>query len=181
MRITEQSPCHSAVTIASSHDTHARLPLSCAPVGLYAAFGTNMDPSQMLERCPHSPAAGVGWLDGWRLTFGGEEIGWEGAMAMIVEQPGSQVFVALYDLSPHDHEALDRWEGAETGLCRKIHVRVSTLDDDVLAFVYLLDGYEGGLPSARYLSLVAGAAEAAGAPDEYVAELRARPFRTIGD
>ena len=150
-------------------------------MGLYAAFGSNMDPERMLERCPHSPVAGVGWLDGWRLTFGGEDLGWEGALAMIVEQPGSQVFVALYDLSPHDHDALDQWEGADTGLHRKIHVRVSTLDDDVLASVYLLDGYEGGLPSARYLGLIARAAEAAGAPDEYVAELRSHPCRSIGD
>ena len=155
--------------------------LSCWAVGLYAAFGTNMDPLQMLERCPHSPAAGVGWLDGWRLTFGGEELGWDGALAMIVEQPGSQVFVALYDLSPHDHDALDRWEGAENDLHRKIHVRVSTLDGDVLASVYLLDGYEGGSPSARYLGLVVSAAEAAGAPDEYIAELRSRQCQSPGD
>ena len=45
----------------------------------------------------------------------------------------------------------------------------------MLAWVYVLDGYEGGLPSARYLGLIADAAQAAGAPDEYVAELRAAP------
>jgi hypothetical protein len=39
--------------------------------GRYAAYGSNMDPEQMLERCPHSPVAGTGWLSGWRLTFGG--------------------------------------------------------------------------------------------------------------
>src|SRR5215831_19363784 len=41
-------------------------------VALYAAYGSNMDPAQMALRCPHSPQVGVGWLDGWRLTFGGE-------------------------------------------------------------------------------------------------------------
>jgi hypothetical protein len=51
----------------------------------------------------------------------------------------------------------------------------------VLAWVYVLDGYEGGLPSARYLGLIAEAAQAAGAPDEYVAELRARPCRSLGE
>jgi gamma-glutamylcyclotransferase (GGCT)/AIG2-like uncharacterized protein YtfP len=149
--------------------------------GLYAAYGSNMDPEQMLERCPHSPAAGTGWLNGWRLTFGGEEMGWDGALAMVVPDPNSQVFVALYDLSPHDHEVLDTWEGAKTGLYNKIKLRVSTLDGDVLAWVYILDAYEGGLPSARYLGMIAEAAQAAGAPDDYVAELRARPCHSLGE
>ncbi|PZS29153.1 MAG: gamma-glutamylcyclotransferase [Pseudonocardiales bacterium] len=149
--------------------------------GLYAAYGSNMDPEQMLERCPHSPAAGTGWLNGWRLSFGGEELGWDGALAMVVPEAGSQVFVALYDLSPHDHALLDYWEGADTGIYNKIKLRVSTLDADVLAWVYVLDGYEGGLPSARYLGLIAEAAQAAGAPSVYVAELRARPCRSLGE
>jgi hypothetical protein len=149
--------------------------------GLYAAYGSNMDPEQMLERCPHSPAAGTGWLNGWRLTFGGEELGWDGSLAMVVPSPDSQVFVALYDLSPYDRSVLDYWEGADTGLYTKIKLRVSTLDADVLAWVYVLDGYEGGLPSARYLGLIADAAQAAGAPDEYVAELRSRACRSLGE
>ena len=35
---------------------------------------------------------------------------------------------------------------------------------DVVAYVYVLDAFEGGLPSARYLGALADAAEAAGAP-----------------
>jgi hypothetical protein len=149
--------------------------------GLYAAYGSNMDPAQMLERCPHSPAAGTGWLDGWRLTFGAEDLGWDGALAMVVPEPGSQVFVALYELSSEDEANLDYWEGFNDGLYTKIKLRVSTLDGEALASVYVLEGYEGGLPSARYLGLIAEAAQAAGAPDEYVTALRARPCRSIGD
>ncbi len=121
--------------------------------------------------------AGTGWLNGWRLTFGGEDLGWEGALSMLVPEPGSQVFVVLYDVSPDDRAELDQWEGADTGLYDPVHVRVSTLDGDILAWIYLLDAYEGGLPSARYLGLLAEAAEAAGAPDEYVTDLRLRPCR----
>ena len=44
----------------------------------------------------------------------------------------------------------------------------------------MLDAYEGGLPSARYLGILADAAEVAGAPKDYVDELRARPCRSIG-
>ncbi|SDD20074.1 gamma-glutamylcyclotransferase family protein [Actinokineospora iranica] len=147
---------------------------------LYAAYGSNMDPGQMMQRAPHSPMAGTGWLVGWRLTFGGEDLGWEGALATIVEDPDSQVFVVLYDVTDDDEVNLDRWEGSELGLHSKIRLRVQTLEGSVLAWLYVLDAYEGGLPSARYLGVVADAAEAAGAPADYVANLRIRPCGGIG-
>jgi hypothetical protein len=147
-------------------------------VALYAAYGSNMDPAQMGQRCPHSPAAGTGWVTDWRLTFGGEDLGWEGSLATLVEAPGEAVFVALYDVMPYDETYLDSWEGADTGLYRKIRLRVHTLDQDVLAWVYVLDAFEGGLPSARYLGVLADAAEKAGAPHDYVTDLRMRPCRT---
>ena len=150
---------------------------------LYAAFASNLDPNLMAERCPYSPLRGTGWIVGWRLTFGGEELGWEGSMATVVEDPadpGNQVFVALYDVHPKDAERLDEWEWIDQGVYRKIQVRVQTLDGEQLAWMYVLNAYEGGLPSARYLGILAEAAEAAGAPDDYVADLRARPCQSSG-
>lgn len=146
---------------------------------LYAAYGSNMEPAQMLERAPHSPMAGSGWLEGWRLTFGGEDLGWEGALATIVEDPASRVFVVLYDVTSLDETGLDRWEGGELGIHSKIRLRVQTMDGSTLAWLYVLDAYEGGLPSARYLGVLADAAEAAGAPADYVGDLRTRPCSGI--
>jgi gamma-glutamylcyclotransferase (GGCT)/AIG2-like uncharacterized protein YtfP len=148
-------------------------------VSLYAAYGPNMDPRFMSERCPHSPLQGTGWLQGWRLTFGGEEYGWDGSLATIVEDPFEQVFAAVYDVTEHDVAALDDWEGPP-GLYRKTRLRVATLSGELLAWAYVLDAYEGGLPSASYLGVMADAAEAAGAPDDYVAALRRRPCRSSG-
>jgi hypothetical protein len=149
-------------------------------VALYAAYASNMDPAQMIARAPHSPLRGSGWLAGWRLTFGGEDRGWDGALATVVEDPASQVFVALYDVTERDELRMDRWEHADLALFRKLRVRVHTLEGEVLAWIYVLDAYEGGLPSARYLGIIADAAEAAGAPDDYVADLRSRPCRSVG-
>jgi hypothetical protein len=149
-------------------------------VTLYAAYGTNLDPARMGERCPHSPLQTVGWLLGWRLTFGGEDLGWDGAMATIVEDPLEQVFVAVYDVTRDDESNLDLWESADTGLFRKTKVRVSTLNGEVVAWAYVLDAYEGGLPSASYLGILADSAEAADAPDDYVSALRRRPCRSTG-
>lgn len=149
-------------------------------MALYAAYGSNMHPAQMAQRAPTSPARGTGWLMGWRLTFGGEDLGWEGALATVVEDPGAQVFVMLYEIAEWDEVRLDEWEGTQLGTYTKIRVRVDTLEGQQLAWLYVLEAYEGGLPSARYLGIIADAAEAAGAPDDYVAELRARPCRSVG-
>lgn len=141
---------------------------------LYAAYGSNMDPAQMRERAPHSPHRGTGWLEGWRLTFGGEDVGWEGALATVVEEPGSHVFVSLYDLTPQDEKSLDNWEGADLNLYSKIRVRAHTLDGEPLCFIYVLNDFEGGLPSRRYLSIMVDAAIAAGAPVDYLEDLAKR-------
>ena len=149
-------------------------------MALYAAYGSNMHPAQMAQRAPTSPARGTGWLMGWRLTFAGEDLGWEGALATVVEDDESQVFVMLYEIAEWDEVRLDEWEGTQLGTYTKIRVRVDTMEGQQLAWLYVLEEYEGGLPSARYLGILADAAEAAGAPDDYVAELRSRPCRSVG-
>jgi gamma-glutamylcyclotransferase (GGCT)/AIG2-like uncharacterized protein YtfP len=133
----------------------------------------------MRAYCPHSPLVGTGWLEGWRLTFAGEGvIGWEGAVTTVVESPADRVFVAIYDVHPTDEAQLDEVEGVTSDTYQKLHVRVATLEGEFTAYMYVLNGYEGGLPTAWYLSEIANAAEKAGAPDDYVAQLRSRPTRT---
>jgi len=149
-------------------------------VTLYAAYGSNLDPAQMAARCPHSPLQGTGWVLGWRLTFGGEEHGWDGALPTLVEQPGEQVFVAVYDVTDPDEHVLDAWEGYDQTLYDKVRVRVQLLEGPVVAWLYVLNAFEGGLPSARTIGILADAAEAAAAPADYVAAIRARPCRSTG-
>lgn len=182
-------------------------------MSLYAAYAGNLDARLMSRRAPHSPLRATGWLNGWRLTFGGDTWGlpWPGgpdgpdgglsaedrtgtgtgngiesgtgspkesgtgALATIVEDHFAQVFVALYDIAPMDEESMDRWEGTGLDIYRRTRVRVHTLDGEESAWSYVLNTYEGGLPSARYLGQVADAAESAGAPHDYVMELRKRP------
>ena len=151
---------------------------------LYAAYASSLDPEAMVRRAPHSPLRSTGWLPGWRLTFAGEELGWEGATATVVEvgasdaeRPAPSVFVALYDVSEADEAAMDEWEGLDLRRFRKLRVRVETMDGPLPAWLYVVDAYEGGLPSARYLGMLADAAETAGAPADYVADLRRRPCR----
>ena len=62
--------------------------------------------------------------------------------------------------------------------CRVERISSDTTTDPVLAWLYVLDAWEGGLPSARYLGVMADAAEIAGAPEDYVHDLRTRPAAT---
>ena len=73
---------------------------------------------------------------------------------------------------PVDERALDEWEGVTTDLYRKIRVRVETLTGTSLCYVYVLNSFEGGVPSKRYLEIMIAAALEAGAPSDYVEELR---------
>lgn len=139
---------------------------------MYAAYGSNLHPAWMAERAPHSPLVGPGWLQGWRLTFGGEDVSLQGALATVVEDPSAQVFVMVYALTDTDERTLNAFEAADFGLYRKIHVRVSLLDRDISAWLYVLEGFEGGAPSRLYLEDMISAAVAAGAPDDYIEWLR---------
>lgn len=150
-------------------------------MALYAAYGSNLDPHRMADRAPASPVFATGWLHGWRLTFAGGDVGWDGALATVVEDAAGSVFVMLYDVPVVDEAALDAWEGTDLGLWRKLRVRVRAVGEEHLAWLYVLDAYEGGLPSAHYLGVIADAAEAGGAPHSYVSRLREMPCRSLGD
>ena len=147
---------------------------------LYAAYGSNMDAAQMKFRCPHSPAVGTGWIEGWRLTFGGEDRSAGRARSPPSSRtPPTRSSSCSTTSRPWTSGRLDEWDGADMGLYSKLQLRVQTLDGEVLAWTYVLNDYEGGLPSARYLGTMADAAEAAGAPDDYVATCAAGPARLL--
>lgn len=147
-------------------------------MAFYAAYAANLDPRRMAQRAPASPPAGAGWLRGWRLTFAGADLGWNGPLATVVEDHLGEVFVMLYEVTEADERSLDEWEGVALGLWRKIRVRVDSMKGSQLAWLYVLDAYEGGLPSREYLQLIADAAHSGGAPADYVANLLGIPYAT---
>ena len=72
------------------------------PRRIYFAYGSNLHRAQMQERCPGAVPLRRHVLDGWRLVFR--------AWADIVPCPGEQVQGALYEVTPDDEAALDRYE-----------------------------------------------------------------------
>jgi len=82
---------------------------------LYFAYGSNMDPVQMSERCPGGAALGAARLDGWRLTFTRDSPAWGGGVGHIERAPEDVVWGVLWDLTTEHLNALDEYEGVELG------------------------------------------------------------------
>jgi hypothetical protein len=151
---------------------------------LYAAYASSLDPMAMAHRAPHSPLQGTGWIAGWRLAFAGEDLGWDGAVATIVEAgpadadlPEPTVFVALYDVTDADEAAMDEWEGLDLRRFRKIRLRVETLEGPVLAWLYVVDAYVFVMLPAPPMSTRPGTLVPSAALYESDADLRRRPCR----
>jgi gamma-glutamylcyclotransferase (GGCT)/AIG2-like uncharacterized protein YtfP len=77
----------------------------------YFAYGSNLSEMQMRARCPEARLAGRAALRGYRLAFAGYSTLWGGAVATLAPDPKGKVRGVLYELTPSDLEALDRWEG----------------------------------------------------------------------
>ncbi len=69
----------------------------------YFAYGSNLHRVQMQSRCPESVPVAKVKLAGYRLNFN--------RVADIVEDKNSEVWGAVYTVSPRDIESLDLYEG----------------------------------------------------------------------
>lgn len=76
---------------------------------LYFAYGSNLDPDRMKERCPSAQVIGSGALGGYRLTFTENNAG--KIVANIEEHEGSQVWGTIFHVEEADRKVLDKCEG----------------------------------------------------------------------
>ena len=117
------------VTAARAGRACVRASSACLSCRCTPPTGRTWIRTQMMERAPHSPMAGTGWLQGWRLTFGGEDIALGGRAGHRRRGPAVDRCSSCSTTCPdHDERSLDRWEGGELGLHKKIRLRVHTLE-----------------------------------------------------
>jgi gamma-glutamylcyclotransferase (GGCT)/AIG2-like uncharacterized protein YtfP len=126
---------------------------------LYAAYGSNLNTAQMAERCPDARQVGTGNVNGMRLVFRGA---YEGAVANVEPSEGESVPMLVWEISPADEAALDRYEGFPY-LYRKEDVKVRLSGKSVAAMIYVMnEGYPPGRPSCHYYSVIREGYEEAG-------------------
>ncbi len=78
---------------------------------IYFAYGSNLHPGQMFDRCPGHQTIGIGRLPDHRLTFPRFSPVRRCATASIEERPGDSVWGVLYRLSDDDLPVLHYHEG----------------------------------------------------------------------
>jgi gamma-glutamylcyclotransferase (GGCT)/AIG2-like uncharacterized protein YtfP len=152
---------------------------------LYFAYGSNMDPAQMRERCPDHQVVGLAGLRDHRLFFPLHSHRWGGGVASVQLHHGSTVWGVLYDLSEADLRSLDgiegyRAPGDQHNVYDREHVTVElTRPDDgsiprrVRADIYIARPSNPTPPSRRYLDVLVRGAQQHRLPEEYIAQVSA--------
>lgn len=145
----------------------------------YFAYGSNMGRGTFVERRGMRPLdTRRAYLDGHRLCFDLPIGPGERGVANLVAESGSRTWGVIYRLSAAACDFLDRTEGVDRGLYRRIAIDVVVDDGSrVTAFAYLGEGRDAlRKPSARYLNLLLAGARELALPADYVAWLAAFPL-----
>ena len=126
---------------------------------LFVAYGVGVNRAEMAKHCPTAKLICTTELKNYRLAFRGSRAG---ALATIEKAKAGIVPALLWEISPQDEAALDRWIGAPE-LYRKAAIKVrrgGTLAD---ALIYILNsGKPQNKPSAFYYSTLLEGYRAAG-------------------
>lgn len=133
----------------------------------YFAYGSNMHPKQMAERCPGARAVGAGVLEGWRffITTRGT--------ASIIPDECSRVYGVVWRCGPPHFHALDRYEGVHwRNYARRVVTVASQSRGTLAAHTYVGFRRYPGRARANYLrTAVIPGAQAFGLPCDYIEEL----------
>ena len=128
---------------------------------LYFAYGSNMDRDQMRFRCPRAQFLKTVKLSGFKFQISARHY------ATVVEDPSSEVYGVLWNLSEECEESLDFYEGVSSGLYEKVYLDFSECNlQNVL--IYIDRTVELGKPKAGYLEKIIEASEQLGFSGEYL-------------
>jgi len=132
---------------------------------LYFAYGSNMDPDQMRERCPGAVPEGVAALSGYAFRIN------RNGVATVVPERGGIVRGVLWTLTPAHVDTLDRYEGVAVREYEKLRLVVDA-GAPARALIYVASEDRHGTPKAGYLERILAGAGHFRLPPDYVERLR---------
>ncbi len=155
----------------------------------YFAYGSNMNPGQMAERCFAARVVCPACLPGHRLAFYGRNRVWDGGQETVVQAQNpdmkpdmrpsicQDVWGVLYELSFSDAASLDMWCSVRLdGGGAYFHYPVLVVDAagrEHTAVLYKKDVLGQPVPpSSQYLAHIISGAAANGLPAAYVNRLK---------
>lgn len=162
------------------------------PSVLYFAYGSNLDPVQMRERCPGHSVVGVATLPDHRIAFPLFSNDWGCGVAGLVHAHGEVVWGVVYELTETDLASLDRYEGwqgpdSQHNLYDRETITVDLVRPDdgsvprrVRATTYMPRSLNPSPPSRRYLDTILRGARHHRLPEEYVERLQTVEVREEG-
>jgi hypothetical protein len=135
----------------------------------YFAYGANLDRDHMRRTAPGATPSGTARLPGYRVAIGHAGFG------TLVPDPAGVVLGLLWELTPDDERALDRFERVGDGLYHKQLVGVDWGGVPIDAMIYVAADNRPGAAHPDYLRWIAGAAAGCGFPTDYVRSLEDLP------
>jgi len=144
----------------------------------YFAYGSNMHPEVMAERCPGARAAGMAKLDEWRFHVTAR------GSASILPHAGGTVHGVLWRCDPVHMHRLDLFEGVSWGNYHRRRLMVENIAGALIpAFSYVNAKRYPGRARVTYMTTaIVPGARLFGLPETYINELQGwLPERPIGE
>lgn len=138
----------------------------------YFAYGSNMNHTQMKQRCPASKFIKRAFLENHKLVFDGYSNTKNAAVANIVMSSGELVWSGVFQISEKDLTSLDFYEGYPTCYDRREVVVCDDRGEQIRAIIYYRWLRELGQPSSDYMNIIIEGAIQCGLPEEYIQKLR---------
>jgi hypothetical protein len=146
------------------------------------AYGANMNPGLMSQRCPEFRTIGVARVMDYRLCFPRFSRERQCATASIEPSAGNAVWGVLYEIPPHDLPVLNYHEGYDPAAPVTRNERIlrevtalrmgGSAEVQAMAYFAVPDGTDA-LPSRAYLDSIIDGAEFHGLPKACIAGLQA--------
>lgn len=144
------------------------------------AYGANMNPGLMAERCPEFRTIGVARVMDYRLCFPRFSRERQCATASIEPAAGNAVWGVLYEIPPHDLPVLNYHEGYDPAVLVTRNERIlrevtalrlgGAAEVKAMAYFAVPDGTDA-LPSRAYLESIIDGANFHGLPKACIAAL----------
>ena len=142
----------------------------------YFAYGSNMLPQRLIDRCPSAKVVCVGLARDHAVRF------WKGGMdgsgkATLVGMGGSSAPGVVYEMDLADRDRLDRHEGPAYRRDDAFPVQRSDTRETVLTSTYIAHALDRNVrPFGWYLAILIAGARHHGMDESYIAALRETPF-----
>lgn len=147
------------------------------PTILHFAYGADMNPGQIAERCSRAEMVAVARLPDHALSFHGHSQTWDGGEEAAVPRPGHDLYGVVYELSASDADSLDASQGVRlNGTGSYFHSPAEVIGLDGRRFDVVLHKKDRlgvfRAPSTEYLDYIIAGARGHGLPAAYVDALQ---------